>query len=182
MIELSKLSSDDQKVPNAKENDDDNVYSPLEEQTNANNNNNRRTDAFIGTYEEADAFLLSNEHLRTGYRINFNTYHLCTKSIFMWHNETINVCNHGCGGIIFIALIIYTFMALQPSSLQGNTMLDRWISKFDEGRFDDLTKCEASTEFSDRKDQQTCQVTREALLDDILESNKVLQWLESEEG
>jgi len=52
-----------------------------------------------------------NEYIKTGYRINFNSYWKLTKSLFMLHNETINVWTHLLGLIIFFFLIRHTFNA-----------------------------------------------------------------------
>lgn len=63
---------------------------------------------FIGTYEQYPVDLRDNEWLKTGYRCEFNTWTDIWKSLFMWHNETVNVWSHmlGCFGFIIAVLVI----------------------------------------------------------------------------
>ena len=79
---------------------------------------------YIGDYDDPnlDEFIRDNEHLRTGYRIFFHTYDLCARSLFMMHNETINVWSHLIGSLIFIGMIFYVLIFLSPTSLHGDTV------------------------------------------------------------
>ena len=97
---------------------------------------------YIGDYDDPnlDEFIRDNEHLRTGYRIFFHTYDLCARSLFMVHNETINVWSHLIGSLIFVAMGFYVLICLAPTSLHGEqvSLAARWTQDFDIGRFDDL--------------------------------------------
>lgn len=62
----------------------------------------------IGNYSEAPDFLQDNEFIKRGYRINCNTIPKVLKSLFMLHNETINIWTHLLGLILAIGFIIYT--------------------------------------------------------------------------
>jgi hypothetical protein len=55
----------------------------------------------IGTYEQADEYLRDNEFIHKGYRINYQTFWLVMKSLFMCHNETVNIWTHLLGLIGF---------------------------------------------------------------------------------
>lgn len=64
----------------------------------------------LGTYictrkEETYAYLADNAYIHTGYRLNY-TIEDCAKSIFQWHNETLNVWTHMIGSFIFIGLFV----------------------------------------------------------------------------
>ena len=79
---------------------------------------------YIGDYddENLDDFIRDNEYLRTGYRIFFHTYDVCAKSLFMMHNETVNVWSHLIGSLIFIGMIFYVLVFLSPTSLHGDSV------------------------------------------------------------
>ena len=62
----------------------------------------------IGTYEDAPDFIQDNEYIKTGYILYCNTFKKTFKSLFMWHNETINIWSHLLGALFFFALIFYT--------------------------------------------------------------------------
>lgn len=59
----------------------------------------------IGFDHEAPEFMVYNKHITRGYRINFNSYRKIFKSLFMIHNETINVWTHLLGLMLFTFLI-----------------------------------------------------------------------------
>ena len=71
-----------------------------------------RSDPFIGTIEEAPEFLKVKTQLVTGFRINFNTYELAYKSVFMLHNETMNVWTHALGSSAFVIVLGYVIFWL----------------------------------------------------------------------
>lgn len=59
-------------------------------------NRNPKT-PFLGTLEEAPEYTISNIYILTGYRINFNKFRYIIKSLFMIHNETLNIWTHIVG-------------------------------------------------------------------------------------
>lgn len=74
---------------------------------------------YIGNLKDAPSFLHDNEHIITGYRIGFNTTRKIFRSLFMIHNESVNIWSHIIGVILFILLIGYTFVYLAPPRLNG---------------------------------------------------------------
>jgi len=48
-----------------------------------------------------------NEYIYTGYRVNYLNNKDIIKSIFMFHNETVNIWSHGIGFILFLFAFIY---------------------------------------------------------------------------
>ena len=73
---------------------------------------------FIGIKEEAESYLITNQHISTGYRINFNSRGSALKSLFMLHNETGNVWTHLIGACIFVWLTCYLKLYLHAPSLE----------------------------------------------------------------
>ncbi|CAI2362345.1 unnamed protein product [Moneuplotes crassus] len=72
---------------------------------------------FIGTYEEADEYLRDNPEIRTGYRIKYNKFCIVLKSLFMWHNETVNIWSHLLGLMVFFCIIFYVAIELENKDL-----------------------------------------------------------------
>ena len=62
----------------------------------------------IGTYQDAPKFIQDNEYIKNGYILNCNTYEKTFKSLFICHNELVNIWSHLLGAIFFIFLIWYT--------------------------------------------------------------------------
>eukprot|EP00347_Sterkiella_histriomuscorum_P005560 403356144 len=60
--------------------------------------------AFVGHLKNAPHFIIDNEYIQRGYRINFNTKSSLCKSLFMLHNESVNVWSHLIGVGCFIGL------------------------------------------------------------------------------
>ena len=74
----------------------------------------QKSKMLIGTWEEAPEFLHDNEFLLRGYRINFNTVGRVLRSLFMWHNETVNIWTHLIGIILCAMLIFYVAIYIVP--------------------------------------------------------------------
>lgn len=70
--------------------------------------------AFIGHIKSAPSHLIDNEYIQHGYRINFNSFGKICRSLFMLHNETINVWSHLIGVMLFIGLLVWTQVTLSP--------------------------------------------------------------------
>ena len=68
--------------------------------------------AYIGNIADAPSFLVDNEYIKTGYRINYNSVLDIVKSMFQRHNELVNVWSHFIGMITFSIMIIYTIYTL----------------------------------------------------------------------
>ena len=63
---------------------------------------NKTTKPFIGSIDQAEEFQRTNKHIKRGYRVNFNTFWDTTKTLFMIHNETVNVWSHLIGALVFV--------------------------------------------------------------------------------
>ena len=95
------------------------------------------TRQFIGSKEQAPEWSVFNPHIKQGYRINFSSVWDASKTLFMAHNETINVHSHLCGAIVYIFMLVYLVLYLPPPSLHQTGLLQRWTySSFERGRLD----------------------------------------------
>lgn len=65
-----------------------------------------QSEATIGDYHTAPTYMKDNEHITHGYRINFNTPKEIFKSLFMVHNESVNIWSHCLPAIIICVVII----------------------------------------------------------------------------
>ena len=74
--------------------------------------------AYIGTAEEALEYLIDNEYIKRGYRINHDTNGRVFKSLFTCHNETVNVWSHCFGVLLFIFFFFGLLIWIVPSQLQ----------------------------------------------------------------
>ena len=55
----------------------------------------------LGSFDEAPKFMQDNEFIKGGYLLNCSSFKKTFKSLFMWHNETINIWSHLLGAIFF---------------------------------------------------------------------------------
>ncbi|CAD8171674.1 unnamed protein product [Paramecium octaurelia] len=53
---------------------------------------------------------LKDKYIKRGYRINFKNNKDVLKSLFMWHNELVNIWTHLIGALIIISLILYLWL------------------------------------------------------------------------
>ena len=126
---------------------------------------------YIGDIDDPniDDFVIDNVYLKTGYRIGFHTYWDAARSFFMLHNESMNVWTHFGGMCIFIGCVFYVMIYLQPTSLHEAPLPQRWISGFDNGRFDFL-QCD-NPNFKFPQGEQQCPYRVDEILDDLLETD-----------
>lgn len=58
-----------------------------------------------------------NEHITHGYRIGFNSPGKIFKSLFMLHNESVNVWTHLLPALILLSFILYLFLFVGPTHI-----------------------------------------------------------------
>ena len=75
---------------------------------------------------QAPDFIKDNEHIKSGYRINFGSTKNMLKSLFMVHNELVNIWTHFLGAIVIIILCIYI------STCMGNINVNSWKNSLTE--------------------------------------------------
>jgi hypothetical protein len=83
---------------------------PIASQSEVPENRSKDDVAYIGSIKEIPDHRHDNDYILHGYRINFNTVGRILRSLFMIHNETVNVWSHLIGVLVFIGLIVYTVL------------------------------------------------------------------------
>lgn len=58
-----------------------------------------------------------NEHITHGYRIGFDSPQKILKSLFMLHNESVNVWTHLLPALIVLFFVLYLLIFVGPTSL-----------------------------------------------------------------
>ena len=76
----------------------------------------------VGSFIEAPKFMQDNEYIKGGYLLNCTTFKKTFKSLFMCHNETINIWTHLLSAIFFFALIFYTSIFISNYKSQLNKL------------------------------------------------------------
>lgn len=74
--------------------------------------------------QDAPEFLKDNEFIEQGYLLNCNTINKVSRSLFICHNETINIWSHLLGALGVIALVFYTGICIHENSMVINRVID----------------------------------------------------------
>jgi len=61
-------------------------------------------------YDECPEYLKSNPYIRTGYR-SAQSLPQCLRSVFSFHNETLNIWTHLLGFVFFLSILLWDFWA-----------------------------------------------------------------------
>lgn len=78
--------------------------------------------------DQVPYYLRDNPHVLRYYRAYYTTKQ-CVRSLFRLHNETFNVWTHLLGGLLFIGLAAYLFLAvLIPEYREGNDLVVEFTS------------------------------------------------------
>lgn len=70
----------------------------------------------IGPLDDYHKYLKDNDYIIHGYRLHFNSVGKILKSLFLLHNETINIWTHALGSLLFFTLFIYLLLTTDYSS------------------------------------------------------------------
>lgn len=58
-----------------------------------------------------------NQHITHGYRIGFDTPRKILRSLFMLHNESINIWSHFVPALLLICFIVYMLVFVGPATI-----------------------------------------------------------------
>ena len=90
---------------------------------------------FLGSIDDARTqheWLVYNEHIHSGYRINYHSWNILFRSIWQCHNETTNIWSHLLGVVAFVAFMVYIVSKYSSSlSLDSQTSLPLSSSFFE---------------------------------------------------
>lgn len=109
---------------------------------------------------EAPEWLRDNEFIKRGYRIHFTSFTKITKSLFMYHNESVNVWSHLLGAMFVVILVLYTSLYLESKSESIYAVFDEKWNQFNED-FDQFTNQLPSLENITHNMEHTYQETKE---------------------
>jgi len=87
----------------------------------------------IGKIQEALDYQQDNEFIHHGYRINFNKTRNILESLFMLHNEFVNVWVHLIGVTFVIFLFMYTAIYINQHKGEIYEVLDTKFENFNLG-------------------------------------------------
>lgn len=76
-----------------------------------------------------------NEHITHGYRINFDSPKKIFRSLFMVHNESVNIWTHFVPALILFVFIFYLLVFVGPTNImhdlsQGREKLSQEINSY----------------------------------------------------
>ena len=76
----------------------------------------------IGHFHEANNYQKDNEYIHSGYRLHFSSKKKILRSLFMLHNESVNVWSHLLGVVVFLVFLCYCLAWLGvPQALNLHT-------------------------------------------------------------
>ena len=76
----------------------------------------------LGTFDDVPDYLKQNEYIKNGYRLNCDSVFKSLKTLFVLHNESVNVWSHLIGAILFMLLIFYTIYFITNYATQLMTL------------------------------------------------------------
>ena len=76
----------------------------------------------IGDKTSAKSYLVSNEFIEKGYRINYTTWSQTFKSLFEFHNETVNTWTHLVGFLLMVPLLFNIKEDVPHTSISENLL------------------------------------------------------------
>lgn len=95
-----------------------------------------KDEIILGNVEDIPKYFRQNEYIKNGYRLNCNSISKALKSLFILHNESVNVWSHLSGAFFVVILIWYTsFFITNYKSLLKNVKfsfyeIEKEYSKF----------------------------------------------------
>jgi hypothetical protein len=84
-----------------------------------------KPEGYIGPIWDIPEDIRDNLFILTGYRVGFNDIWKTSKTIFMWHNETMNVWTHLIGKICAWITIIFVLTNIPNYEINGLDMKDK---------------------------------------------------------
>lgn len=80
----------------------------------------------IVTWDQIPELYKDNEYLKGGYRIEYYGCFGVMRTLFMWHNETINVWSHLLGAIAFGIIGLCTAIKYKNMYADGDMMMQEF--------------------------------------------------------
>ena len=96
-----------------------------------NTSPSNKEEHFIGEHNQAPDYAKDNEFIQKGYRINFNTPKKIFRSLFMVHNESVNIWTHLLGALVVLGVLGYFLWAYAPNLSNVHDFKKELKTKFD---------------------------------------------------
>ena len=84
-----------------------------------------KSEGYIGPIWDIPEDIRDNLFILTGYRVGFDDVWKTSKTIFMWHNETMNVWTHLLGKICAWITIIFVLINIPNYETNGLDLKDQ---------------------------------------------------------
>jgi hypothetical protein len=85
----------------------------------------------VGKFGEAPPYMQDNEHIVGGYRIGYSSTWEVLKTVFMIHNETVNIWTHLIGAIIVIFFIFEgVAYSMEESHVLGRALISPTLANY----------------------------------------------------
>ena len=82
-------------------------------QTTDRYDSNQIKPPYIGSIDDLPKWMVDNEFILSGCRINFQGWRGVFRTLFMCHNETFNIWSHYLGFLMFAGMVVYVLVANQ---------------------------------------------------------------------
>ena len=77
-----------------------------------------------GLLEDLPDYMVDNEYIKSGYRVNYRGFKAVLLTMFKCHNETFNIWSHFLGKIVFFALVVFIAIYYPNMEKQGKSVLN----------------------------------------------------------
>lgn len=84
-----------------------------------------KSEGYIGSIWEIPEDIRDNLFILTGYRVGYKDVWKTSKTIFMWHNETMNVWTHLFGKVCAWITIIFVLINIPNYEVNGLNLKDK---------------------------------------------------------
>ena len=140
--------------------EEQNLTNSENDETLLNNNEedlDEDSNLIVGSFIEAPKFMQDNEYILGGYLLNCNSFKKTFKSLFICHNETINIWSHLLSAIVFFFLIFYTSIFISNYKSQLNKLKNdiSFVSKKVDSMYNESSTIMNNTYYSIKDLQNT---------------------------
>lgn len=81
--------------------------------------------------------LIDNEYIKKGYRVGYSCFSSIFKSLFQWHNETINVWSHLLPALLIVFVLLFTIYEINDHKDEIMIMVNSLKSHVELGKIEE---------------------------------------------
>ena len=120
----SRKSSDSEESVPEKRNSSSKKSLYNEESTKAAKDTKPTTMGSLRQLQTTQEYNINNPYLTEGYRLRYKRCRDVTKTLFMWHNETLNIWTHLVGAMFMVAAAVWILCNFDKCYDKYNEMTD----------------------------------------------------------